>query len=177
MPSNSFAFSLTSRLLAVTLIFSLSACQKKEIVTTETPLPDEAPVANTYQPIKVDSTQLKTIVPGLQLYIAKQGTGQKPKNGEQVFVQYHGRLTNGNVFDSSYLKNVPIDFPLGRGAVIRGWDLGIAQLNVGSKGVLIISPELGYGAAGSPPVIPPNSTLVFDVELVGVNAAPGQPQP
>ncbi len=91
-------------------------------------------------------------------------------------VHYTGTLTNGVVFDSSYTRGQPISFPLGQGAVIPGWDEGIGQLKVGSKARLIIPPELGYGAGGAGGVIPPNATLVFDVELVGISAgAPAAP--
>lgn len=106
------------------------------------------------------------------------GSGAQPKPGDVVSVHYTGTLTNGTVFDSSYSRNEPIAFVLGRGQVIKGWDEGIARMREGGKAQLVIPPELGYGARGAGGVIPPNATLHFDVELVGVQAGPPEaPQP
>jgi FKBP-type peptidyl-prolyl cis-trans isomerase len=88
--------------------------------------------------------------------------------GKTVRVHYSGKLTNGKVFDSSYTRGEPIEFVLGRGQVIKGWDEGIALMKVGGKATLTIPPELGYGQRGAGGVIPPNATLIFDVELVNV---------
>ncbi|HEY3364881.1 MAG TPA: FKBP-type peptidyl-prolyl cis-trans isomerase [Symbiobacteriaceae bacterium] len=96
------------------------------------------------------------------------GTGLEAKNGDMVQVHYAGRLANGTQFDSSYDRGEPIEFQLGAGMVITGWDLGIVGLKVGGKRKLIIPPELGYGKRGYPGVIPPNAMLVFDVHLVGI---------
>jgi FKBP-type peptidyl-prolyl cis-trans isomerase FkpA len=92
-------------------------------------------------------------------------------SGDHVWVQYTGRLQDGKKFDSSYDRNEPIDFDLGAGHVIKGWDEGIAGMAVGGKRQLIIPPDLGYGAKGNGP-IPANATLIFDVELVGLRKAP-----
>ncbi|MFS4467318.1 peptidylprolyl isomerase [Maribacter sp. 2210JD10-5] len=106
---------------------------------------------------------------GLRYKITKQGNGKKAEKGKTVSVHYEGSLLDGKVFDSSFSRNQPIDFPLGMGNVIAGWDEGIALLNVGDKAKLIIPSDLGYGAAGAGGgIIPPNATLVFDVELVDV---------
>ncbi|MDC3129937.1 peptidylprolyl isomerase [Bacteroidota bacterium] len=105
---------------------------------------------------------------GLAYKITKKGSGQKAESGKTVSVHYTGKLTDGTKFDSSYDRNQPIDFPLGQGRVIKGWDEGIALLNVGSKATFIIPPDLAYGARGAGGVIPPNATLIFDVELVEV---------
>jgi peptidylprolyl isomerase len=107
---------------------------------------------------------------GLQYIDVKIGTGTLPKPGQVVMVHYTGTLTNGQKFDSSYDHpgQEPYAFPLGTGQVIPGWDEGIATMRVGGKRKLIVPPGLGYGEQGRPPVIPPNSTLLFDVELVGV---------
>ncbi|MAV64968.1 MAG: peptidylprolyl isomerase [Candidatus Marinimicrobia bacterium] len=105
---------------------------------------------------------------GLMYKIIKQGNGSKPKSGQTVSVHYAGYLINGQKFDSSYDRNQPIDFPIGSGRVIKGWDEGIMLLNVGTKAKLIIPPNLGYGAQGAGGVIPPNATLIFDVELISV---------
>lgn len=96
------------------------------------------------------------------------GTGAEAKNGDLVSVQYTGKFADGKVFDSSIPRGQPIDFTLGTGMVIKGWDQGILGMKVGGKRTLTIPPSLGYGPDGYPPTIPPNSTLYFDVELVGV---------
>ena len=88
--------------------------------------------------------------------------------GKTVSVHYTGKFQDGRVFDSSVSRGEPITFPLGRGNVIKGWDEGIALMKVGGKAQLIIPPHLGYGERGAGGVIPPNATLVFDVELVSV---------
>jgi FKBP-type peptidyl-prolyl cis-trans isomerase FkpA len=96
------------------------------------------------------------------------GEGDEAQAGSMVRVHYTGWLTNGAKFDSSLDRNEPFDFPLGRGHVIRGWDEGVAGMKVGGKRKLTIPPELGYGPRGAGGVIPPNATLVFEVELLAV---------
>ena len=105
---------------------------------------------------------------GLAYKIIKKGTGAKAEAGKTVSVHYTGKLSDGTKFDSSYDRNQPIEFELGRGRVIKGWDEGISLLNVGSKATFIIPPDLAYGARGAGGVIPPNATLIFDVELVEI---------
>ncbi|EZH73150.1 peptidylprolyl isomerase [Aquimarina atlantica] len=105
---------------------------------------------------------------GLRYKIIQKGDGAKAEKGKTVSVHYKGSLTDGTVFDSSYKRNQPIDFPLGMGQVISGWDEGIALLQVGDKARFVIPPYLGYGDRGAGGVIPPNATLIFDVELVEV---------
>ncbi len=106
-----------------------------------------------------------------QLQIEKivTGTGASPRKGQVVSVHYTGTLTNGTKFDSSVDRDEPFDFVLGVGQVIQGWDVGVAQMKVGDKVKLTIPPEMGYGAGGYPGVIPPNATLIFEVELLAVN--------
>jgi peptidylprolyl isomerase len=105
---------------------------------------------------------------GLTYVITARGKGRRPKTGETVLVHYTGTLTDGTKFDSSQDRKEPIAFPLGRGAVIKGWDEGIGQMGVGDSAVLIIPPQLGYGAKGAGGVIPPDATLVFVVTLVDI---------
>ena len=111
-------------------------------------------------------TNLETTASGLQYSIDEPGTGAQPQRGQNVRVHYTGWLTNGTKFDSSRDRNQPIEFPLGMGRVISGWDEGIALMRVGEKRTLVIPPQLGYGVRGAGGVIPPNATLVFKVELV-----------
>ena len=104
----------------------------------------------------------------LQIEDTKVGTGTEAVAGKTVTVHYVGTLTNGSKFDSSRDRNEGFTFPLGAGRVIKGWDQGVAGMKVGGVRKLTIPAELGYGARGYPPVIPPNSTLVFEVELLDV---------
>ena len=105
---------------------------------------------------------------GLRYQILKEGSGKKATKGSMVSVHYKGQLLNGQVFDSSYQRNQPIDFTIGVGQVIPGWDEGIQLLKVGDKARLVIPSNLAYGSRGAGGVIPPNATLIFDVELVNV---------
>jgi FKBP-type peptidyl-prolyl cis-trans isomerase len=107
---------------------------------------------------------------GLQIEKLVEGTGASPKTGDRVTVHYTGWLTNGTKFDSSVDRGQPFVFTIGRGQVIGGWDQGVATMKVGDKVRLTIPPELGYGARGAGGVIPPNATLIFEVELLGVGA-------
>lgn len=106
---------------------------------------------------------------GLQYFIIKEGYGPKPKPGQKVKVHYTGKLENGKEFDSSYKRGEPIEFTLGVGQVIKGWDEGITYINQGGKAKLIIPPDLAYGKRGAGSTIPPDSTLIFDVEVVDIN--------
>lgn len=105
---------------------------------------------------------------GLEYIEIEAGTGEQAVPGKIVRVHYSGRLQNGTEFDSSYKRGEPIEFPLGAGRVIKGWDEGIALMKVGGKATLTIPPQLAYGSRGAGGIIPPNSTLIFDVELVEV---------
>jgi peptidylprolyl isomerase len=105
---------------------------------------------------------------GLQYTDVKEGKGATPKEGQVVVVHYTGTLPDGTKFDSSRDRGDPFKFTLGAGQVIKGWDEGIATMKVGGQRKLVIPPELGYGAQGAGGVIPPNATLHFDVELIGI---------
>ncbi|MEX1019794.1 MAG: FKBP-type peptidyl-prolyl cis-trans isomerase [Litorilinea sp.] len=141
---------------------------------TPTPLP-AAPVSDvTPTPINPETTVITES--GLQYTEVTAGDGPQAQAGQIVSVHYTGTLEDGTVFDSSYNRNEPISFPLGAGMVIPGWDEGIALMNVGTQAILVIPPELGYGPQGAGGVIPPNATLIFDVELVEVSeGAPAAP--
>lgn len=143
----SVIYSLLVVLLAVSFNLTLNSCSKEEKMSGDT----------------------QTTSSGLQYIVIEEGTGDKPEKGDTVKVHYTGKLEDGTVFDSSVKRGVPIEFQLGVGRVIKGWDEGIADMKEGGKRQLIIPPDLGYGVNGYPPVIPPNSTLIFDVELVEVN--------
>lgn len=114
------------------------------------------------------ATGFETTTSGLRYKLIQSGDGEKAEKGKTVSVHYKGQLPDGTVFDSSFKRNQPIDFQLGVGQVIPGWDEGISLLKVGDKARLVIPSDLGYGSAGAGGVIPPNATLVFDVELVAV---------
>ena len=105
----------------------------------------------------------------LKIEDEKVGDGVEAVGGKTVAVHYTGWLTNGTKFDSSVDRGQPFEFRLGAGQVIQGWDKGVAGMKVGGKRKLTIPPEMGYGARGAGGVIPPNATLVFDVELLGVH--------
>ena len=105
---------------------------------------------------------------GLRYQFIQRGEGKQAENGKTVSVHYEGSLENGKVFDSSYPRKKPIDFRLGQGQVIEGWDEGIALLKVGDKARFVIPSHLGYGSRGAGGAIPPNATLIFDVELMDV---------
>ncbi|HQU85189.1 MAG TPA: FKBP-type peptidyl-prolyl cis-trans isomerase [Pyrinomonadaceae bacterium] len=105
---------------------------------------------------------------GLTYIITKQGDGEQVKSGHLVTVNYTGLLTNGAMFDSSITRNEPFAFAVGAGMVIKGWDEGLQKLKVGDHAILTIPPAIGYGASGAGGVIPPNATLIFIIEVLGV---------
>jgi peptidylprolyl isomerase len=116
--------------------------------------------------------KMVTTPSGLKYQDAKEGTGPSPKNGQKCSMHYTGWLwendAKGKKFDSSVDRGQPFEFRIGQGEVIRGWDEGVATMKVGGKRTLIIPPALGYGSRGAAGVIPPNATLLFEVELLGV---------
>jgi FKBP-type peptidyl-prolyl cis-trans isomerase len=109
-----------------------------------------------------------TTATGLKYVDLEVGTGAKPKKGQHVIVHYTGWLTNGKKFDSSVDRNESYSFVLGAGKVIKGWEEGVASMRIGGKRKLTIPPSLAYGAKGMPGVIPPNATLIFEVQLLRI---------
>ena len=166
--------------LMALLIAGLSACN-----SAASPSSPTAEVEAVTQPIVKEVATLalvpagppapQTTESGLQYIIIEEGTGKTPQTGDGVKAHYLGTLADGAKFDSSYDRGEPILFTLGTGEVIPGWDEGVSLLKVGGKAKLIIPPELGYGARGSGRVIPPNSTLYLEVELISIQ--PGSVAP
>lgn len=143
-------------LLALLALPTLAACSKR----VDEPTSEFKPAEGTPPP--PNPTKLET-------EDTKPGTGREAKTGDTVKVQYSGTLMDGTKFDSSYDHGgEPFKFTLGKGEVIKGWDQGVVGMKVGGKRKLRIPPELGYGAHGSPPKIPANAGLIFNVELVGI---------
>ena len=142
----------------------LLGCNKASEPSAEKPASKAAPAG---QAEAAQKTEMKTTASGLKYQVLKQGTGTvSPKATDTVKVHYHGTLLNGTVFDSSVERGEPISFPLNR--VIPGWTEGLQLMKVGDKFKFEIPPDLAYGANSPSPKIPPNSTLVFEVELLGI---------
>ncbi len=148
--------------LAGSLAFAQSDASQG--ASAKKPAPAHQPVAS--GPTKVTGDGTKT-PSGLQYWDIKVGTGAEARSGQKVKVHYTGWLTSGKRFDSS-VGGAPFPFRIGGGDVIKGWDEGVVGMKVGGKRQLRIPPDLAYGAKGYPGVIPPNATLIFDVQLVDV---------
>lgn len=116
--------------------------------------------------VTVDAGKEMTTPSGLKIEFLQEGKGPNPKSGQKVTVHYTGTLMTGKKFDSSRDRNEPFTFTLNAGQVIRGWDEAVSLLPIGSRAKVTIPPHLGYGPTGAGGVIPPNATLVFDIELI-----------
>jgi len=152
-----------TRFLAMAFVAALAAVTAR----AQEPKPTPAPGAE-----KTSESKMQKTPSGLQYEDVKVGTGESPKKGQTVSVHYTGWLwengAKGKKFDSSVDRGQPITFPVGTGRVIKGWDEGLMTMKVGGKRILLIPADLAYGSSGRPPVIPPNATLMFEVELIEV---------
>ncbi len=159
---------MTKNVVVILLVLALSP-----LLSAQTPAHKRIqPVRpNTNTPTKVTGDGVKTDS-GLQYWDIKLGLGPLAKAGDHVKVHYTGWLSTGKKFDSSVDARQPYDFTLGQGEVIKGWDEGVVAMKVGGKRQLRIPAEMAYGAEGHPPQIPPNATLIFDVQLLAIKESP-----
>ncbi len=153
----------TSLLLPAALAAALAVAPAVGDDVKPTPAPEAA---------KKSESKMRATPSGLQYEDIKEGTGASPRSGQVCVMDYTGWLwengAKGKKFDSSVDRGTPFEFPLGQGRVIKGWDEGVATMKVGGKRLLLIPPQLGYGSRGAGGVIPPNATLLFEVELIAV---------
>jgi FKBP-type peptidyl-prolyl cis-trans isomerase len=152
--------SLLTLVVLGTVVFAQTAPRRAQVVP------------NTRTPTKVAGEGIKT-QSGLQYWDIKVGTGEEAKDGSHVRVHYTGWFTDGKKFDSSVDAHQPYEFTIGKGDVIKGWDEGVTGMKAGGKRQLRIPPELAYGETGFKNIVPPNATLIFDIQLLAVSG-PGE---
>jgi FKBP-type peptidyl-prolyl cis-trans isomerase len=153
---------MPKRIAAIAAVFLIAMA-----VSAQTPARKIQIGGSTKSPTKVTGDGVKTDS-GLQYWDIKVGTGEVAKDGDHVKVHYTGWLTTGKKFDSSVDARQPYDFTIGKGEVIKGWDEGVTGMKVGGKRQLRIPPELAYGADGYKTIIPPDATIIFDIQLLAV---------
>jgi FKBP-type peptidyl-prolyl cis-trans isomerase len=159
---------LGSGILALFLPFTIA--NRAAIAVTDTSQqPTSNAIASAISKSKSKSPKIISTPSGLKYTILKAGKGTTPKTGQTVSVHYTGTLTDGKKFDSSLDRGQPFSFILGKGQVIAGWDEALSTMKIGERRKLTIPPKLGYGATGAGNVIPPNATLIFDVELLKID--------
>jgi len=163
----SYRFVILGLVVLAVVAYAVTACAKKE-QQTQSAAPAPAAAVSPAADAPVATSKVVTTASGLKYEVLREGNGPVAKAGQTVSVHYTGWLTDGTKFDSSVDGGQPFDFPLGAGRVIKGWDEGVAGMKVGEKRKLTIPSDLGYGDHGAGNLIPPGATLIFDVELLGI---------
>jgi peptidylprolyl isomerase len=168
------SFAIMVAFSVLLLVSSLRGANQKpaiaSILNNPTTSVQQIAINSEEETIKMNLEKAITSESGLKYIDEVEGDGATPQRGQTVVVHYTGTLTDGEVFDSSRDRNRPFSFKIGVGQVIAGWDEGVGTMKVGGRRTLIIPPELGYGSRGAGGVIPPNATLIFDVELLRIGA-------
>lgn len=149
-------------LVASTLVYLVFRNSIAEHQSTETEPPKQGTQATS---VPSEASTTPETAGSIRITVLREGMGREAKNGDTITVDYIGTLENGTIFDSSYDRKQPLTLVLGRNDVILGWEIGLLGMRVGEKRSLVIPPELAYGEHGLPPIIPPNATLHFEVEL------------
>ena len=161
MTKSIFIFTILVVFVGIAVWFLIQKTKDvSETAVTPTPTATPRPTLETGEPIQYDN--------GLVVQDIVVGSGKTAENGDTLNAHYIGKLENGTVFDESYGRGQPLQFVLGSGQLIKGWELGLVGMKEGGKRKLVIPSELGYGAKGAGGVIPPNATLLFEIELVSV---------